>query len=297
VGLNGAATALQNGSVGAFVGGEIQTGAQAISNAIASSPLAVGALTSAAPAAISGLNSFGATVAAPYQALVSNTVTNLQAIGSTFTANPFPFLHQIVNNQMGYAQTIASSIGTGIQNLPAELANLPATIQAGIQGLATFNPGALLQQFVNNQIGYAQAIATSLQNAGNDLATGFAGLPASFQAAAQALQTGDIVGAANALGQGLENVFLPGFQDVNIPLAQLGSPGSIPVIRLAHWETWHPSSPSLGRWRRASPTCCPPDLFLRRWRRTSLTWPTYSQTLGRRLIRPTSVSTLGCLCS
>ena len=89
----------------AFVGGEIQTGAQAISNAIAGSPVALGSVpTAGASALITGLNSFGATVAAPYQALVSNTVTNLQAIGATFSANPFPFLHQLVNNQIGYAR-------------------------------------------------------------------------------------------------------------------------------------------------------------------------------------------------
>jgi hypothetical protein len=229
-GLNGAASALQNGSVGALVGGEIQTGAQAISNAIASAPVALGSLQmGGASAATTGLTAFGATVAAPYQALVSNTATNLQAIGATSSANPFPFLHQLVTNQMGYAQAIGSSITTGIQNLPAELANLPATIQAGIQGLATFNPGALLQQFVNGQIGTAQTITTSLQNAGSDLATGFAGLPASFQAAGQALAAGNIQGAGQAIAKGLENVFLPGFQSVSVDIGELGSPTAMPI--------------------------------------------------------------------
>jgi len=229
-GFGGAVTALQNGSVGAFVGGEIQTGAQAISNAIASSPVAVGSLqTGGAAALINGLNSFGATVAAPYQALVSNTATNLQAIGATISANPFPFLHQLVTNQVGYAQAIGSSIATGIQNLPAELADLPATIQAGIQGLSAFNPGAVLQQFINGQIGTAQTITTSLQNAGNDLATGLAGLPASFQAASQALAAGNIQGAGQAIAKGLENVFLPGFQSVSFDISELGSPTATPI--------------------------------------------------------------------
>ena len=229
-GFGGAVTALQNGSVGAFVGGEIQTGAQAISNAIASSPVAVGSLqTGGAAPLINGLNSFGATVAAPYQALVSNTATNLQAIGATISANPFPFLHQLVTNQVGYAQAIGSSIATGIQNLPAELADLPATIQAGIQGLSAFNPGAVLQQFINGQIGTAQTITTSLQNAGNDLATGLAGLPASFQAASQALAAGNIQGAGQAIAKGLENVFLPGFQSVSFDISELGSPTATPI--------------------------------------------------------------------
>jgi hypothetical protein len=226
--LSGAGTAF--GQVGALVGGEIQTGAQAISNAIAGSPIALGTLQPAAASSLlGGLNSFGTAVAAPYQALVSNTVTNLQAIGGTFTANPFPFLHQIANNQIGYAQTIGSSIVTGIQNLPAELANLPATIQTGIQGLATFNPGALLQQFVNNQIGYGQTIVTGLQNAGHDLITGLSGLPASFQAAGQALAAGNVPGAVNAVAHGLENVFLPGFQPASVDIGQLGSPTAMPL--------------------------------------------------------------------
>jgi hypothetical protein len=242
---NAAQTALGGGigqSVGgaiasaeAAVGQPIQTGAQAISNAIASSPIALGSLpTGGASALIAGLNSFGAAVAAPYQALVSNTVNNLQAIGGTFTANPFPFLHQVANNQIGYAQTIGSSIATGIQNLAAELANLPATIQTGIQGLSTVNPGALLQQLVTNQIGNAQTVVTGLQNAGNDLVTGLAGLPASFQAAGQALAGGDIQGAVNAVAQGLENVVLPGFQPVSFDIGQLGSPTAtlLPVTPL-----------------------------------------------------------------
>jgi hypothetical protein len=232
-GLNGAVTALGNGGLGGFVGGQIQTGAQAISNAIAGSPIALGSLPTGGPAAaIDGLNSFGATLAAPYQALVSNTFNNLQAIGGTFTANPFPFLHQIANNQIGYAQTIGSSIATGIQNLPAELANLPATIQTGIQGLSTVNPGAALQQLITNQIGYAQTAGTALQNAGNDLVTGLAGLPASFQAAGQALAAGNVQGAFNAVTQGLENVVLPGFQQATIDIGELGQPILLPITPL-----------------------------------------------------------------
>lgn len=227
----GAAAALQNGSIGTYVGGEIQAGAQAISNAIGNAPIALGVLqTGGAPAMVNGLSAFGATVAAPYQALVSNTFNNLQAIGSTFTANPFPFLHQIVNNQISYGQTIASAIGHGIQNLPAELANLPATVQAGLQGLATFNPGALLQQFVNNQIGYAQTIATALQAGGQDLITGVQTLPAGFQTVFQDLLAGNNIGAYGAINQTLLNAFLPGFHDVNL---DLGLPAhNVPVVPL-----------------------------------------------------------------
>ncbi|OBI91789.1 PE family protein [Mycobacterium sp. 1245805.9] len=202
----------------AALGGEIQAGAQAISNAIASSPIGLGSLpTGGAAALFSGINSFGATVAGPYQALVSNTAANLQVIGGTISANPFPFLHQLVNNQIIYGQTIA----TGIQNLPAELASLPATIQAGIHGLASVNPGALLQQLATRQIANAQVVATGLQNAANDLATGIQTLPGGFLTAAQDLLAGDNGGAYGAINRTLINAFLPGFNGV-----QAGSDGS-----------------------------------------------------------------------
>ncbi|OBG30735.1 PE family protein [Mycobacterium sp. E3198] len=211
--LNGAVTALGNGSLGGFVGGQIQTGAQAISNAIASSPIGLGSLpTGGAAAAMSGISSFGATVAAPYQALVSNTVTNLQAIGNTVVSNPFPFLHQLVNNQIFYGQTIA----TGIQNLPTTLANLPATIQAALQGLSTINPGAVLQQLITSQVANAQTVVTSLQSAAQDFVTGVQTLPAGFLTATQDLLAGDNAAAYTAINQTLTNAFLPGFNGVQV---------------------------------------------------------------------------------
>jgi hypothetical protein len=215
--LNGAVAELGSGSLGGFVGGQIQTGAQAISNAIAGSPIGLGTLqTGSASALASGISSFGATVAAPYQALVSNTVANLQAIGNTVVSNPFPFLHQLVNNQIFYGQTIASSIATGIQNLPATLANLPATIQAGLQGLSTINPGAVLQQLITSQVANAQTVVTSLQSAAHDFVTGVQTLPAGFLTAAQDLLTGDNAAAYTAVNQTLTNAFLPGFNGVQV---------------------------------------------------------------------------------
>jgi PE family len=224
--LGGAAPAAAMGSVGqnfgaaaAAVSGQVQAEAQAMVNAIPG-----------ASAAIQGLNSFGATVAAPYQALNSNTMANLQAANSTFQANPAPFLHQFVNNQMSYGQTIATGFQGAIQNLPAELANTPANIQLGLQGLSNFNPGAALQQFVSGQTGTAQTISASLGAVNHDLNTGVAALPASFQAAGQDLMAGNPVAAGETVGQGLENVFLPGFQNVFVPLDQLGSAAAPPIL-------------------------------------------------------------------
>ncbi|ORW75260.1 hypothetical protein AWC23_03555 [Mycobacterium saskatchewanense] len=218
VGVNGAVTALGNGSIGAFVGGELQSGAQAISNAIAGAQLTVGGLqTGGAAGVLDGLSSFGATVAGPYQALFTNTVNNLGSIGNTLVSNPFPFLHQLVNNQIFYGQTIATQLATGIQNLPTELANLPAAIQAGIQQIANFNPGAFVQQLINTQIGYAQTIATGLQSAAQDLVTGIQTLPAGLATAFQALLAGDPSSAFSALSSALETAFLPGFSLATLP--------------------------------------------------------------------------------
>ena len=140
----------------------------------------------------------------------SNTANNLQAIGSTVSANPFPFLHQLVNNQQGYAQTLGTGVATAFQSFPATLANAPANMHLGIQGVSSINPAALLQHLITDQTGYAQTISSGLQNAAQDFGTGVAALPASFQAAGQALLAGNVQGAVNDVGQGLLNTVFTG---------------------------------------------------------------------------------------
>lgn len=54
-----------------------------------------------------------------YQGILTDTVSNLTALGENWTANPFPLLSQIVANQTGYAE----QIGTAIQSIPAVLQN------------------------------------------------------------------------------------------------------------------------------------------------------------------------------
>jgi hypothetical protein len=188
--------AMHGGGAGGLLSGKLQTGAQAV-----------------APAAVMrDLNSVGATLATPYEALFSNTATNLQSLGSAIVANPAPLLSQFSTNQIGYGQTIAAGIQTGIQNLPAELANLPAAAQAAVHNPLTINPAAIIQQFVNQQIGYAQTIVTSLQSAAHDFATGVAGLPAAFQAGFQAFAAGDFQGGALDIAHGFGDLFITGFE-------------------------------------------------------------------------------------
>jgi PE family len=244
--IGGAVTALQSGGLGA----------QAISNAIASAPAALGALqTGGAPAVISGLNTFGATVAAPYQALVSNTVTNLQAINSTFMANPFPFLNQVVINQQGFAQAFLNGVALDLQGFPA---NVPANMQLAIQGASTFNPGALLQQFVNGQVGTAQTISTSLQNAAQEINAGLPTLSTGFQAAFQNLFAGNPVGAYGDLNQALVSTFLPGFTGTQVGPGPVGSLGEFLVTPMGPLGALGPALNIPGQMAQNLVTLLPP---------------------------------------
>ncbi|OBG27196.1 PE family protein [Mycobacterium sp. 852002-51057_SCH5723018] len=192
---------LMNAGAGAYVSAEAANVEQTLLGA-ASAPAAAPA------AALDVVNSFGATVAAPYQTLVSTTANNLQSLVGAVAANPAPLLHQFVTNQLTYGQAIATGFQSAVQNLPAEFVNLPATIQAGVQGVFP-----TIQQFVNNQTGYAQLIATSLQNAGNDVMAGLNAFPVSLQTGLQTLMSGDITGGVLQLG----GAFLaPVFTNLNV---------------------------------------------------------------------------------
>ncbi|OBK14849.1 PE family protein [Mycobacterium asiaticum] len=131
------------------------------------------------------------------QTLLANSSANLQSLGSAIAANPAPLLRQFVNNQTGYGQTIVSALGSAIQNPPP-------------LGLPPTNPAALVQTIVSQQIGYAQTVSTALSAAAQDFGTGVMALPASLQAAAQQLATGDAPGAVRSIATGFGNLFLTG---------------------------------------------------------------------------------------
>jgi|SRR5271169_1607210 len=202
---------------GAVAGGEAavgQLGGQVLSGAVAGAP-------AAAPTLIQGVESFGATVAAPYQQLVINTNNNLAAINQTFMANPFPFLNQVASNQMGFAQTFGAGLATSLQGFPG---NVPANIQLAIQGAAMFNPAALAQGFITQQQGYAFTIGSSLQLASQDLMNGAPAFQAGVQAAFQDLLAGNPIGAYGQLNTALISEFLPGFTGTQVGP---GAPGSL----------------------------------------------------------------------
>jgi hypothetical protein len=155
------------------------------------------------------VNGFGATVSAPYQMLVSNTVANLESLGGAITANPAPVLQQILSNQLGYGQAIAAGFPSAVQNLPA-------TIQTGVQGLLP-----AVQQFANTQLGYAQLIATSLQNAGNDFVAGLNAFPANFQTGLQTIMGGDATGGLLQVGGAFLAPLFSGLNVATDPITNL----------------------------------------------------------------------------
>ncbi|GAQ41102.1 PE-PGRS family protein [Mycobacterium pseudoshottsii JCM 15466] len=213
-------------------------GGVAVSGSGSGSGVAVGGTDTpgtSAPAPVTP-NTFGDVVAAPYQTLISNTVTNLQSLDGAWAANPAPFLHQLIANQMGYAQTAATALQSSVSNLPAALAHLPADIQLGTHSLMAADPGAFLHSLVTNQLGYAQTISTALQSAAHDFGTGAAALPAAYQAAFQDFMAGNVSGAADHLESGLANLFITGLDvtagsDAVLSITPTGTVGDLlPIL-------------------------------------------------------------------
>jgi hypothetical protein len=227
--INGALTALQNGSAVSLLSGQIGAVSQSPSGGIAGLPTAMRALAPGllAPAA----STAQADIAGPYETLFTNTAANLQTLESAIAANPAPFLRQFLINQIHYAQEILAGAEYILVNLPAVLASLPANIQAAIQALLAFDPRPFIQQFITNQLTYAQIIATSLQNAAHDFVVGLQALPAAFQSAVQALLAGDVGGAVSDIAQGFLGLFITGV-DVTTTGNPIVPPGLTATVTL-----------------------------------------------------------------
>jgi len=153
-----------------------------------------------------------------YQTLFANTAANLQTLESAVAANPAPLLGQFIKNQMGYGQTIAATLGSGLQNLPAP------------QQLFPPDPAGLLRGIVNQQIGYGQTISTALGTAGQDFRAASGALPATLQTAFQQLAAGDVTGAARGVATGFGNLFVTGLvanQDMTTFLINISPTGTL----------------------------------------------------------------------
>lgn len=153
----------------------------------------------------------GATISAagdPWQALFTNTGANLQTILDDWISDPLPALGQVISNQNGYAQIFGAGLATQLQNFPTTLANVPANIQIGIQGTATFRPA--MQSFINQQNGDNAAIGAALQKAGADLQKTFPVFEYDMGMAGSSLVTGNYVGAVQDVPRAFLNLFLSG---------------------------------------------------------------------------------------
>src|SRR6202453_5178911 len=203
-----------NVSAAAYISTEAANAGESLLGSAVTAPAQAVAQALGAPGLIQGFSSFGAAVAAPYQALVANTVPNLQTLGSAIVANPAPFLSQLGTNQMGFAQTFGAGLATSLQGFPG---NVPANIQLAIQGAMTFNPAALAQGFITQQQGYAFTIGSSLQLASQDLMNGAPAFQAGVQAGFQDLLAGNPIGAYGQFNTALINQFLPSFTGTQVP--------------------------------------------------------------------------------
>ncbi|BBX75518.1 PE family protein [Mycobacterium shinjukuense] len=214
-----AGQALTHGSAAALLSSQVEAGATAVSGAVASVPGLQGLNTTSPPGLWTpGAAAVAAVPGGAYGQLVVNTATNLQALGNAWAAHPFPFLSQVLANQLGYWQQIAAAMAGAIQNLPASLANVPAAIQAGIQQLLAFNWAYYIQQFISTQIGFAQLFGATLNHAVTGLVAGLPNFGAGLELAFQQLLVGNYYGAVTDLGQAFANLLVTGADTSNVTI-------------------------------------------------------------------------------
>jgi hypothetical protein len=73
-------------------------------------------------------------------AVLANLPANIQAaIHALATFDPRPYLQQIITNQIGYAQTIATALGSAAHDFTAGVLALPSAFQSAFQALQAGN--------------------------------------------------------------------------------------------------------------------------------------------------------------
>ncbi|MDP7702361.1 PE family protein [Mycobacterium sp. TY815] len=194
-----------------------------------------------------------AAITGPYEAFVSNTITNLQSLGTGLATNPFPFLHQFITNQSNYGQIITSAFSNAAQHLNngaaatqiladvAPIASIPGRIgQNAVNLLATvtdfsYSVGVNLTDPL--QIGaafFGMPIALGIDAIGSPVTTAnaIASVGAAFSSA---VQSGDGFGAAVAVLTSpavVANGFLNGQYTLGVTLPGVPLPvlGGLPAI-------------------------------------------------------------------
>jgi hypothetical protein len=206
---------LLNGGAAAYLSAEIANAEQNLVNAV----------NAPASAAAAG---------GPYQQLFANTAANLQALDRAWAAHPFPFLSQVIANQQVYWQEIGSALASEIQNFPANLANLPAAIQAGIQELLAFNAAYYLQQIVASQLGFAHTFATSLNHGITTFVAGLPGFETAAQVAFQTLLEGNPTGAVTDLAQAFSKLMVTGFDTSDVTIGVVVNFPNVSLVATAN---------------------------------------------------------------
>jgi PE family len=140
----------------------------------------------------------------PYEELFANTFANLQSLGSNFLADPFPFLHQILVNQVGYGETILTALQTGnfapVSAIPGEIATNFGNVAHTLTDFSITPTVELLGAggpvVINNMVGLPILAGAALIGAP---AAGFQALSSSAFAFQTALGAGNVGGAFAAL--------------------------------------------------------------------------------------------------
>ncbi|WP_211696971.1 PE family protein [Mycobacterium spongiae] len=220
--LRSGVSAVTNGEAAALVSDQIGAGAKAVSRIVADVPRLQALETALSPGLLGPAAAAGVPGGA-YGQLFSNTATNLQALYNAWSANPFPFLSQIIANQQVYWQEIAAALANAIQNFPALLANLPAAIEAAIQQLLAFNAAFYIQQIVSTQIGFAELFATTVQSAVGDLVAGWPNFETGLQLAFQQALAGNYQNAVADFGQALSDLLITGFDTSDVTVDVVGT--------------------------------------------------------------------------
>lgn len=278
-----------NSSVGAYLGAEIANAQKTLASLVPAAAAAsaasildgltgslgnLGGLLGGSGSLLSGLGTFpslqsllpgifGATpgptppslaaITGPYEAFVSNTITNLQSLGTGLATNPFPFLRQFITNQSNYGQIITSAFSNAAQHLNngaaatqiladlAPIASIPGRIgQNAVNLLATvtdfsYSVGVNLTDPL--QIGaafFGMPIALGIDAIGSPVTTAnaIASVGAAFSSA---VQSGDGFGAAVAVLTSpavVANGFLNGQYTLGVTLPGVPLPvlGGLPAI-------------------------------------------------------------------
>ncbi|QUR69384.1 PE family protein [Mycobacterium spongiae] len=227
--LQGGVSALTNGRAASVVSDQIGAGAKAVSRIVADGPRLQALETALSPGLLSP--AAASVPGGAYARLFSNTATNLAALNNAWAANPFPFLRQVLANQQVYWQEIAATIGSAIQNFPANLVNLPAAIEAAVQQLLTFDAAFYAAQFIHTQIGFAQTFATTLNSAVTGIEAGLPAFEVGVETAFQTALAGDYNAAVAIFGQATADLLVTGFDTSDVTIS---TPGNNSIVATAN---------------------------------------------------------------